>query len=180
MSQNGFRSRLWTVISFLIVSSLMWIPSAQAAYTINGTVFRDYNANGTRDPNEPGVSAVQVTAYNTAGLVTTDASNTSGSYSLTIPNDEPVRIEFTPTASFVFAGAAGTNNASSVVFVSTARTLDYGLSIPGDYCQQNPDLATNCYVQGDQADTDQVTQPTMLRTPYTLSLIHIYIKERNC
>lgn len=169
MSQNGFRSRLWTVISFLVLGSLVWIPSAQAAYTISGSVFRDYNANGIRDLNEPGVGAVQVTAYNTAGPVISAASDSLGNYSLTIPTDEPVRIEFTPTASFVFAGAAGTNNASSVVFVSAARTLDYGLSIPGDYCQQNPGLATNCYVQGDQAGANQATESTMLRTPYTSS-----------
>ena len=166
MSQRGIRRLIFTMISFLSLSSLLWIPSAHAAYTVSGTVFRDYNANGARDLNEPGIADVQVTAYNAAGQVLSVVSNSLGIYSLNIPTDETVRIEFTPSASFVFAGAAGTNNDSSVVFVSAARTLDYGLSIPGDYCQQNPDFATSCYSQGDQ----QTTATAMLQYKSTSAI----------
>lgn len=155
----------WVMLCFLALISLLWLPSAQAAYTISGTVFRDYNANGVRDANEPPISGVTVMAYNANGAVAANSSSsTAGAYLLTIASDEKVRVEFTPSATYEFAGAAGSNNESSVVFVSSARSdLNYGISIPGDYCQQNPDLATNCYIPGDQAG---VTTATLLRTPY--------------
>lgn len=167
--------QLWAVLSLLLLSSFSFVRPVQAAYSITGTVFRDYNANGRREATEPGVGGIQVNAYNASGVIATTSSASTGqvgSYTLEISNNEPVRIEFTAPAYF-FAGANGANNDSSVVFVSSAQQLDYGLSVPGDYCQRNPDLATNCYVQGNQQDSSppypRSTQSVMLRTAYTSS-----------
>lgn len=161
------------MLAIILLSNLSIIRSAQAAYAITGVIFRDYNANGTRETTEPGVGAVQVVAYSSSGqVISTSSASTGqiGSYTLSIPQDETVRVEFIEPTHF-FAGANGSNNNSSVVFVSAAQQLDYGLSIPGDYCQQNPDLSTNCYVQGDQQSTaapyPRASQSVLLRTPYT-------------
>ena len=178
MASQQIRSHVWYVwiiLCILVLSNFSFVRPAQAAYSVTGIVFRDYNANGKQEVTEPGVGGVQVVAYNaTASIASTSSAATGqvGSYTLTIPTDEAVRIEFSPPAYF-FAGATGTNNDSSVVFVNSTQRLDYGLSIPGDYCQSNPDVATNCYVQGDQQSASppypRATESVMLRTAYTSS-----------
>jgi fimbrial isopeptide formation D2 family protein len=52
--------------------------------TLNGLVFRDDNGNGVQDPNEPGLSGVQVKVTNPNGFDQTVTTDAQGRYS--VPN----------------------------------------------------------------------------------------------
>ncbi|NOK57388.1 MAG: hypothetical protein GFH27_549309n123 [Chloroflexi bacterium AL-W] len=58
---------LLTAIGSRVMSQLP--PLVQAAGTITGTVFRDYNTDGTRDGSEPCVDDITVTAYDAATMM---------------------------------------------------------------------------------------------------------------
>ena len=51
----------------LALTVLLSTPAA--AQTISGTLFRDYNADGTNAAGEPGVAGITVTAYDSTGAV---------------------------------------------------------------------------------------------------------------
>ena len=125
------------------------------ATDIGGTIWRDYNANGVKDANEPGyaVAGMVVSAYgDSATPVMTTTVNTDGTYILSSLSDGSTRyrIEFTGFPSYLQPGASGAQNGTSVQFVTNATcNLDLGLNDPSDYCQSNPELATTCFVGGD-------------------------------
>ncbi|MCB9129702.1 MAG: hypothetical protein H6647_02075 [Anaerolineales bacterium] len=129
-------------------------PEAPETGTISGTVFRDYNADGTRQtsyavaPNivEPGIAGVIITAYDVNGNVAgSTTSGAGGVYSFTATGTSGFRVEFTLPAdnslSYLQAGAAGP---TTVVFVPTGGQtgLNVGFNNPIDYSQTNPDLIT--------------------------------------
>ena len=116
---------------------------------VSGTVFRDYNANGTREVStsfyEPGVQAVTVTAYPASGATQTTATSASGTYSFT-GLTLPARIEFTGLGVSDFSSAFGSGSGSSVQFVTAASTaVDFGINYPSDYCQADPQLAVTSF-----------------------------------
>ena len=133
--------------------------AAALAAPITGNVFRDYNANGTRDitsdPNaaiDDGVRGVKVTAYDInngqVGVASTDAN---GNYTLT-PGDSgagPYRIEFGLPIGFS-DGPGGQH--SAVQFVAGGGSASLGIVAPGDYCQSDPLIVSNCYTFGYQLD----------------------------
>lgn len=156
-----------------------------AAYAVSGTVFDDYNQNGTQDTTssivEPGINGVVVTAYNVAGTAiisatTSTVSNVLGQYTLAIPaGTGPVRVQFSnfgPTSSIAdLTGLQQSNHAegTSVQFVDgtqTTNTINLGLERPSEYCQNQPTLATNCYVVGDQTTANEHVLVTF---PWTAS-----------
>jgi hypothetical protein len=156
--------------------------------TISGTVFLDYNQNGAMDtsstsPNyavDTGVSGVVVTAYDASGIsVGTATTNSSGTYSLSATGIGPYRLEFTSLPSGYYAGAAGTNNASTVRFVADGNSSgnDLGLSRPEDYSQNNPSLATNCYVYADQVTGTYNGFPALLSFPYESGSVYTSTTE---
>lgn len=159
--------------------------TTQAAGTITGTVFQDFNANGARDtaatiPNngsgtapvavDRGVGGVVVTAYDSAGLaVGSTASLADGTYSLSASGTGPYRIEFTNLPAGYQPGPRGANNGTTVRFVpdGNSANIDLGLNRPGDYCQDNPLLVTNCYVFGDQLTGTNALSATIISFPYS-------------
>ena len=129
-------------------------PDAPQTGTISGTVFRDYNADGTRQTNqlvapyllEPGLSGVIITAYDVNNAVAgSTTSGATGAYSFTATGASGFRVEFTlPTdgsLDFLQAGAAGP---TTVVFVPTGGQtgVNVGFNNPIDFSQVNPDLIT--------------------------------------
>ena len=101
MKRTLFKSRsciryIWLVliITFVLMSSVSTV--VKAVGTVTGTVFRDYNANGVQDADEPGVAGVTVNAYGAAGLVAGPILTLAdGSYSITWGSvDVRVRLEF--------------------------------------------------------------------------------------
>ena len=148
--------------------------SPKIAGTITGTVFQDYNANGTRDtggtlpnaggegslalPTDRGVSGVTVTAYDSAGAaVGTATSDANGAYSLSATGTGPYRVEFTnlPAGFQPGVNAAGK---TAVQFVADGSTsgADLAINIPAEYCQNNPTIVTNCYVGGSNNGPEEV------------------------
>ena len=67
-------------------------PNAPNAGTITGRIFRDYNANGIRDTNEPGIGNVSVTAV-TSGGVFAGTSNTAGIYTINVATGSEARVQ---------------------------------------------------------------------------------------
>jgi hypothetical protein len=144
-----------------------------AAYTVSGIVYNDYNQNGTQDNSasivEPGIDGVIVTAYDAAGGVVTSATTSTvasvlGKYTLSIPaGTGPVRVQFSnfgSTSAIPDLTSLQSSNhvgGTSVQFVSGAsatNTIDLGLERPAEYCQNQPTIATSCYVVGDQTATN--------------------------
>jgi hypothetical protein len=136
---------------------------------VSGTVFRDYDADGQLDSNEPGVYGVTVTAYdatNSAQGTTTTAAN--GTYNFTPSGTPPYRVEFTGYPAYLYPGPVG---GSSVQFVATnsAATLNFGLNAPSEYCQANPNLCTPRSASGAVAGESTRNDPTFYYFPYSAS-----------
>ncbi|MGQ0603295.1 MAG: hypothetical protein ACT4QE_16555, partial [Anaerolineales bacterium] len=162
------------------------LTTIQAAGTITGTVFQDFNANGARDtsatiPNnggsdsvpvavDRGLAGVVVTAYDAAGLaVGSTTSIADGTYSLSASGTGPYRIEFTNLPAGFQPGPRGANNGTTVRFVpdGNSTAIDLGVNRPGDYCQDNPQLVTSCYVFGDQLTGTNALSRTVVSFPYS-------------
>ena len=127
---------------------------AQAAGSITGIVFQDFNSNGTRDTSgangtavDIGMAGITISAYDASGVLrgSTTSGNT-GDYTLAATGSGPYRIEFTklpagfePTTHGSTAGA----NATSVQFVpdGTSSNVNFAINQPCEYCQDGASLA---------------------------------------
>ncbi len=145
-------NRLWIFMVMMLFASY---TQAQ----VSGTTFRDFNANGVQDTPEPTVSGIAVTAYDAAGLaVASTTSNSSGTYNFT-GLALPLRIEFTGYQTDNYATAFGNGNATSVQFYSAATTTaNFGISYPPDYCQTNPPVVTNIFVESNDGAVGTVVK----------------------
>lgn len=125
---------------------------APAAGTVNGVVFRDYNDNGQRDVGEPPISGITVSAFvNATGAIATATTDANGHYALSTGAGTDLRIEFTGIPSYLVPTAFGTDSGTTIQFVNgPTNEVNLGLYNPADYCQANPDLATTCFLFGDQ------------------------------
>ena len=152
------RHALFYGFVLILIFSFMLIPRStiQAAGTVTGIVFRDYNENGVQDAGEPGVGGVTVTAYGAAGTALTSTLSTApnGTYSISWGGaDTRVRIEFSDLPGTAEAGAFGSGSATSVQFADAGATnVNYGINRPVDYSQSigNVDLVTSAYNAGAQ------------------------------
>ncbi|MCU0491465.1 MAG: carboxypeptidase regulatory-like domain-containing protein [Chloroflexaceae bacterium] len=166
--------------------------SAQPSGTIRGFVFQDFNANGVRDtsgsiPNDgsptssigtavdAGVGGVTVTAYDGSGAeVGTATSGSDGSYTLNHTATGQVRVEFTiPSALAGFQpgpfGSGANGSGTSVQFVAaTTDNVNFGVVLPAEFCQDNPQLATSCYLFGNQSGRNNpAVDPVLVGFPYS-------------
>ncbi|NOT63831.1 MAG: hypothetical protein HOP19_26750, partial [Acidobacteria bacterium] len=153
------------------------MPSLAFASTISGNVFRDYDGDGVDDgAHEPGVSGVEVRAYDSTGAnVTTGGVVTTGStgnYSITTTNagTGPYRVEFTlPSAlSYLQSGPRGTGSGTTVQFVTGAAitNANLGLVDPAKFAvEANPDTVTTCFVYG-EFNGAAANDPALVRVPH--------------
>ncbi|WP_157585430.1 SdrD B-like domain-containing protein, partial [Runella zeae] len=168
--QYTFQSegRLWRWLGTLLVVMGCTLSVAQAQ--VSGKVFQDFNANGaqgTASPNlEPGYGGITVKAYDASGTqVATATTAADGTYTLTGVTGA-VRVEFTGFPSYYYSGPKGTQNNTSVQFVTAPATnVNFGINYPVNYCQSNPNLATPCYVNGAASGTGDV----LVSWPYSNS-----------
>ena len=158
------------VVKFFILS-LTFFFSSSGFSQISGIVFRDYNANGTRQTgstyNEDGVINVTVKAYNSANIeVGSVVTSSTGAYSFT-GLSLPVRIEFIPPLTDDYSGAFGTGSATSVQFYSSSTTTgNYGINYPEHYCHTtNPNIVTTCFVNG-RPTTGTAQTDVLVRHPH--------------
>ncbi|GAB3960792.1 hypothetical protein GCM10028805_58850 [Spirosoma harenae] len=153
-------------------------PLTSLAQTISGTVFRDFNANGTQQTYEPPIAGVEIRVFNASGANVTPGtvgtSQANGSYSITPTTGAGnYRIEFTvPTSlnflyeSFHQVAGAGT----AIQFVSTGTSgINFALSARTDYCQDAPPLTTSYYVSGDPLamGSSIANEHTMVSLPFS-------------
>ncbi len=150
------------ILVFSLVITISIVGIAQAAGTVSGLVFRDYNANGVWDANEPSVSGVTITVYGAAGTALNSALSTTSvapanNYTISwTGTDTRVRIEFSGLPGVAQQGAASTTaggSGTSVQFVTAGATnVNYGINRPSDYClaTTNLKLVTTCFEIGPQ------------------------------
>ena len=148
------------------------------AQTIQGTVYRDFNANGTKTNtttfNEVGVKNVLVCAYKKDGTLA-DSTRTAadGTYSLTnVPASDTLRVEF---KDFIVGDYEGpfepTGSRTSVQFVAGGATgVDLGINYPADYCDtSNPQMVTTCFVAINAANNPPLgTRDALVGAPYNV------------
>lgn len=132
--------------------------SATVQADITGTVFRDYNANGSQDLLEPGIAGISAQATDTQGNSITVTTDADGRYSVSGLAGDQARIEFIlPTDGSLNFLQPGANGRSSVEFVSTnSNAVNVGFNNPSQFCQANPELVTACYTSGPQTTNADV------------------------
>jgi hypothetical protein len=150
---------VWVVCWLLGLLAFSFAASAQ----VTGTVYRDFNGNGTRDTNEPLISGITVNAYLANGTTPCGTAVTSGSatpnYSVAGCGTAAVRVEFgLPTTGVCansgidYSSFVGSANGTSVQFVNGNSTnVNFALHNPGDYntATTNVSAFVPCYVNGD-------------------------------
>lgn len=144
---------------YLIILIFFGLSGSIKSQTVSGFVFRDFNSNGVFDTTatykEVGASGVTVTAYNAANIsVNSTITDSKGNYTLTTGAGF-FRIEFTNFTTSDFTSFHGSNNNSSVQFVSGGKTnVNFALNYPQNYCETtDPFMFTPCYVNGDALKT---------------------------
>jgi 5-hydroxyisourate hydrolase-like protein (transthyretin family)/protocatechuate 3,4-dioxygenase beta subunit len=137
---------------------------------VSGTVFRDFNGNGTKDNsatfNEIGLAGITVKAYdNTGAEVGNTTTSSTGTYSFT-GLTLPLRVEFTGVTSGDFSGPTGTGNATSVQFYTAASSnADYAVNAPSDYfTSTNPKVVAPMYYNGNNQTTGAASTSAALKS----------------
>ncbi|NPA28207.1 MAG: hypothetical protein GXN91_04100, partial [Epsilonproteobacteria bacterium] len=134
---------------------LVAILSSSLSYgAITGNVFRDLPLNGgkvgaygVKEPNEPPVSGVRVTAVDEHGNRAQAVTNEEGEYRLTGLKGK-VRVEFSNWPSYL-QESFGTKSGSSVQFCTDGDKVDFALHNPQDYVStNNPYLISSVYFNG--------------------------------
>ncbi|MDC8016028.1 GEVED domain-containing protein [Tahibacter soli] len=155
---------------------------------MTGTVFHDYNANGTRDAGGPaaaadrGVAGVSVRAYNAAGACGVAATTgATGAYSLTTTGcgAGALRIEFTGwpadlQPSFHARASSGatvaTQAGSTVQFAPDGTTnLEVALTSAAQYCQNDPPIGIAAQAFGDPQAPQNASVDAVMRLAASLT-----------
>ncbi|TAK43538.1 MAG: T9SS type B sorting domain-containing protein [Saprospiraceae bacterium] len=149
-------------------------PCTGGSTEIGGHVFRDYNANGVFDNlagfMEDGMGGVTVKAYdaNDAPGVPTATTTTTGdgTYLLTgLATTTNYRIEFTWSEPWLKPGPAG---GTTVQFATSGScNIDVAVNNPADFCQSDPTIFTNCYVEHNQLSGVNATLDVLVGMPYS-------------
>ncbi len=157
-----------TTSTLLLAALCMLAFNLSSKAQVTGTVFRDYNNNGTREttnPNEPLATGIIVNAYNASDALiatVTTSGTTAPNYSFpatganSIANGLAVRLEFIIPAAFGIGGSGinGTTANTSVRFVSggaAAVNINFGVFNKNEYFQNNPKVIVPRYLRGNAA-----------------------------
>ena len=140
---------------------------------VSGTVFRDFNINGTQqttNPIEPGLEGVTVKAFNAsnAQVGATATTNASGVYTIAgITGD--VRLEFTLPNTF-YASNGKTGNTTVRFATAPATGINLGANNPSDYCPGTPDVIVTCFVNGNPLGGGTAgTGKALVKFPYNIA-----------
>jgi hypothetical protein len=166
----------WLILSllFLIATTQFSVMRVSAACVINGTVFRDFNGDGIQNALEPGVPQADLVAVSPARDAYRAVSNANGTYSITgIPDNIIVRVQIRlpDVLDNGVVGVGGGASDSSVQFVTcgtntTLNGVNFAGANPAQFCQPNPDVATSCYLFGDQLTGINSNRTAVLTIPY--------------
>jgi hypothetical protein len=137
-----------------LIFALFLTPSLFFAQ-ISGTVFRDFNGNGTKENttsfNEPFIEGLRVYAFWSNRTVDSTLTDANGAYSFS-GTSFPARIEFS-LPSGDFSAPLSNNSRSNVQKITAATTTaHFAVAAPDDYwnntAQPIPKIITPCYVNG--------------------------------
>ncbi|MFN8344374.1 MAG: SdrD B-like domain-containing protein [Spirosomataceae bacterium] len=153
------------------------MAASQVRAQVSGTVFKDFNMNGTKESTasntEVGMAGVTVLATKPDGTALAvsytgggTATNTTGGYTVTGGTLGQIRLEFVMPDSYTFA-SKGATGGTTILFPGNA-TQNLAVNYPADYCQSTPSLVTPCYVNGRPLATDAATD-AFVKYPYTAS-----------
>lgn len=170
---KGRKGRRFIIFGIPIITFLCCITAT--AQTIQGTVYRDFNANGlktvTGNFTEIGVKDVLVCAYKKDGTLA-DSTRTAqdGTYTLNnIPSSDTLRVEFKDFLESDYEGPfnpAGSNTSVQFV-VGNATGIDLGINYPNHYCEtQNPQTVTTCFVAVNAATTPLGDRDILVGVPF--------------
>ncbi|HYD50423.1 MAG TPA: hypothetical protein VEB21_18855, partial [Terriglobales bacterium] len=161
---------LTRIVCGCLAAALLTVVAAAgiASADITGSVFRDFDADGTRDSLEPGAGGVSVSAFDAGGAMVSTTTAFDGTYTLVVPAGTEVRVEASATFPSLYPGAVGTDSDSSVVFATSPATADFAVASPAQYCQLNPDVSISKYINGNPlGGGSSGTSAALLRFPYT-------------
>ncbi|MFN0201148.1 MAG: SdrD B-like domain-containing protein, partial [Bacteroidia bacterium] len=149
-----------TCIYTTTAPSMAACSSPCGAGVLGGVVFRDMDEDGEFEYGETAQSGINVTVFNAAGTnLGTTTSDANGNWFFNYgSNAAPFRVEFSiPTSlNYMQPARRGNDNKSDVQFASGANcNLNFGVNIPSDYCQTNPKLNTNRYVEGNNVGSTE-------------------------
>ncbi|MDF7820551.1 SdrD B-like domain-containing protein [Runella sp. MFBS21] len=138
----------------ILIVLLLGLLGKSFGQTVEGTVFRDFNADGqitnTSTFNEIGVPNILVSAFRADGSLADSVRTASdGSYVLTVGSTAAFRIEFKDFLIGDFEGPfAVSGSHTSVQFVNGGSTgINLGINYPANYCEtETPQMVTTCFV----------------------------------
>jgi hypothetical protein len=154
---NKIWKQLLGIASLLLLVFLLLAQPGTAPVladgSISGTVFRDFNANGVWDANEPGIGGIVVTAVSDTGDTQTTTTDPDGSYTLPTLSGNDARVEFTlPTdgsLDFLQPGAAGGTTVQFVSIASDISNVDAGFNNPAQYSVAAPKVVVPRWTRGE-------------------------------
>lgn len=159
--------------------------AAQACSGIRGKAFADYNYNGLDDDlGSVGVGGIEVKLFDGSGQVGSATTAADGGYAFaSATNAATYRIEFKipNTLNQYKLTANGTLNNVATQFITAPNcTVNLGVAIPADYCQQNPFLIAPIYVNGDPLNTNGSAKDsiTLIATPYNVPTGNDYAQQK--
>jgi thiol-disulfide isomerase/thioredoxin len=156
-------------------------PSAltPAAATITGFVFRDLNADGTRDVREQGEAGITVSAYDTNdNLVASTTTDVNGDYILNAELDrskivkgEDYRIEFSGWPEHLAPGPQGKDSGTEMQFVvGGATNVGFGVFNPDQYVSVKPTTLPTPTEETSQAEATASYEGTIPAPDFPIGL----------
>lgn len=159
------KGRIYFLLVFLLFKQID--ISAQCG-AVSGRIFTDFNEDGIFEaPTEAGIPGVEVRIYdNDNALIGFNISDSDGLYSINTSGalantlcpdgSHCYRVEFILPPDYVAWGAdadLGTETQRVCDNTCTANLSAYNVH---DYCEDDPTLTTNCYIDGDNTGTEDV------------------------
>ncbi len=135
----------------MIVGIIVKGQNCNTFNTIGGKIYIDYNFNGLNDESLSPVEGVTVEAYDATGnIIASDVSNSSGEYTLAVPDGLRARVEFTNIPDGLNDGYFGADNMTTVQFITSPNCdADVALASGDCSCDNDPPIIIPCYVNGD-------------------------------
>ncbi|MBO0935272.1 DUF11 domain-containing protein [Fibrella sp. HMF5335] len=174
------------ISTFKTLRAVVWLLVSLAfcalpgyAQTISGTVYRDFNGDGTfaaatAEVKEVGVQGIVVTAYSSNSSTAPISATTSstGGYTLTTGGGL-FRLEFTNVPTGFYETMTGVDNGTGIRFAAGGDVVNLGVNRPAEYCPPNPPVAIPCFLIGKGA----VDENVVVTVPYEASGIDAGSKQ---
>jgi hypothetical protein len=152
----------WLAIGMLLAFLLLskgpgeMVSADPMAGTISGTVFRDFDSDGTRDATEPGIAGITVTAVDNLGNTSTVTTGNTGTYTTASLAGTTARVEFTlPTngsLDFLNPSVAGGTTVQFIdISAGNVANVNAGFLNPAQYSIAAPQVIVPYWERGDQS-----------------------------